>query len=148
MYEFLFPARKPTDLTRDLLETLQHKTLKETALAEEEELENMIKNKDKEMAKLAMDIKALKADKKYLPAYKVEKLRSELRLINELSAAMKENSEGKTCPICLDESKDVFSCAKCRNWVCDTCKGKVASCPSCRDVWKAETPQMSDCKLD
>ena len=66
-----------------------------------------------------------------------------MRHIKFLLAAVARKAASLECSICLEEAAaPIYGCAE-YHLVCEACRGKVASCPTCRQEWGAEGPRRN-----
>ena len=66
-----------------------------------------------------------------------------VRHIKFLLAAVARKAASLECSICLEEAAaPIYGCAE-YHLVCEACRGKVASCPTCRQEWGGEGPRRN-----
>lgn len=111
--------------------SLKNKSKWEIELAKAETIQN-------EIDQIQSQMEELKSDPGFRTPDQMEILKADLKGVEEMMIAFKRlDNESKSdqhqCPVCIEHPETVFSCKKCFNWICGSCKDRIDNCPQCKE---------------
>ena len=90
------------------------------------------------------DLERLNVEIQHFEKHPKHRSQIELQILQEILDNMDLRFDGtqavnalavceEDCHVCYETAKECHTCQTCNNWVCQNCKQKLRTCPTCRE---------------